>query len=611
MIAKRLQEQSKKLPKKPGVYLFKDSEGRVLYVGKAKDLRSRVRQYLLGQDSRLHVGLMLRKAVDVEIALTPTEKEALLLENTLIKRHSPRYNLQLKDDKNFLHIVLDMDKEWPHFELVRRIQKSRNWRTFGPFDSAQKARKTLAFVERNFPLRTCSDRTLKSRKRPCILHQMEKCVGPCVDGLTTQEEYSELVQDAVLFLEGRHQELLSTLRGKMQEASTQEDFEKAAGLRDLIQGIESTLQKQSVVDTALADRDIWGLWRDADAGVLLFLPVRAGMMLEPVGFPFSKSLQGDAEIVSSGLLQFYSSHALPREVLIPFSLPEQPVLEELLSAQRNGAFRLHVPKRGSKARLVELANQNAEARYRQRENKKERLEMALESLAKKCGLVGPPRRIECFDNSNFQGHSPVASQVVFLNGVPAKKLYRRYHIRGVEGPDDYASMEEVLGRRIRRAWLEDDFPDLIVVDGGVGQLSAALKVLKNHGSEGLAVVGLAKARTEKRRGAVGAVDKILIPGRSEPLILKDTDPALNLLRHLRDESHRFAVSFHRKTRKKASLYSELDAIQGLGPMRKKALLKHFGSLKAIREATSTDIAALKGFSLDLAQRIVSGLKRPD
>ena len=361
-----------------------------------------------------------------------------------------------------------------------------------------------------------------------------------------------------------------------------------------------------MVDTALADRDIWGLWRDADAGVLLFLPVRAGMMLEPVGFPFSKSLQGDAEIVSSGLLQFYSSHALPREVLIPFSLPEQPVLEELLSAQRNGAFRLHVPKRGSKARLVELANQNAEARYRQRENKKERLAMALESLAKKCGLVGPPRRIECFDNSNFQGHSPVASQVVFLNGVPAKKLYRRYHIRGVEGPDDYASMEEVLGRRIRRAWLEDDFPDLIVVDGGVGQLSAALKVLKNHGSRiggrwlGQGVLKSAEVRwsgDEFDSGAIGALD------------FERHRPGSQSLAPPERRIASFCGVFPSKN-EKASLYSELDAIQGQTDA-KKALLKHFGEPESIREASSTDIAALKGFSSDLAQRIVSGLKRPD
>ena len=606
-----LKEQSKNLPKKPGVYLFKDSDGRVLYVGKAKDLKTRVRQYILGQDARKHVVLMMRKAVEVEIALTSTEKEAFILENTLIKRHSPRYNLQLKDDKNFLHIALDMDKDWPRFQLVRRIEKSSNLRTFGPFTSAQQARKTLAFVERSFPLRTCSDRTLRSRKRPCILHQMERCVGPCVDGLTTQDDYTGLVQDATLFLEGRHTELLAVLHAKMKRASVEEDFERAANLRDLIQSIESTLQKQSVVDTNLGERDIWGLWRDADEGVLLLLPVRGGMMLEPVAFPFSKSLQADADILSSGLLQFYAAHRLPREVLIPFELSEQLVLEELLVAQRKGALRLHAPKRGAKARLVGLANENAEARFRQRENKNARLKMALESLAEHCGLVAAPHRIECFDNSNFQGHSPVASQVVFLDGKPAKHLYRRYHIRGVEGPDDYASMAEVLGRRIRRAWEEDDFPDLIVVDGGLGQLSAALKVLRDTGAEGQAVVGLAKARTEKRRGAVGAVDKILIPGRSEALILRDADPALNLLRHLRDESHRFAVSFHRKTRKKASLYSELDSIEGIGPSRKKALLKHFGSLKAIRAASAGEIEALAGFSSDLAKRIQTALNPPD
>jgi excinuclease ABC subunit C len=607
MRERSLREQAAKLPKKTGVYLFKDGRGKVLYVGKAKDLRARVRQYLLGQDSRKHVGLMLRKAQSVEVALTGTEKDALLLENTLIKRYHPRYNIQLRDDKNFLHIVLDSRQEWPRFRLVRRMDKAKGLRTFGPFVSATQARKTLAFVERSFPIRTCSDRTLNSRKRPCLLHQMHRCVAPCVEGHTSQPEYTALLEQAVLFLEGKHKELLVFLQQKMMVAAGAEEFERAARLRDLISSIEATLERQQMVDPALSNRDIWGLFREADEGVLSVIPVRAGMMLEPLSFPLKNLLQRDGEILAAGLLQFYSNQSPPREVLLPLPLADAEILEELLREERGGAFHLVCPQRGRKKRLTLLANKNAEARFRQIENALKRAELALESLGKHCGLAAPPRRIECFDNSNFQGDSPVASQVVFVDGKPAKALYRHYHIQSVKGPDDFASMAEVLGRRIRRAYAEEVFPDLIVVDGGRGQLSAALECLAQLGADHVPVIGLAKARREKRRGEVGAVDKIILPHRSEPLRLPDADPALNLLRHLRDESHRFAIRFHRKIRKKASMTSVLDGIEGVGPSRKKALLRHFGSLRALRGASVEEIAQVKGLSAALAGRVHGSL----
>jgi len=607
MSTQGLKEQAAKLPQKPGVYLFKDSRGQVLYVGKAKDLRARVRQYILGQDARKHVGLMMRKAENVEVALTDSEKDALLLENTLIKRYHPRYNVQLRDDKNFLHIALDSSHAWPRFRLVRRIDKSKSLRTFGPFASASQARKTLAFVERSFPVRTCSDRTLVSRKRPCLLHQMHRCVAPCVEGYTTRDEYQVLLDQAVLFLEGRHTELLVFLQNKMMSASDEEDFERAARLRDLIQSIEATLQRQQVVDTGLANRDVWGFFREADEGVLSVLPVRAGMMLEPLSFPFKKMLQEDAQVLAGALLQFYVDQSIPREVLLPFVLEESGVLEELLREEKGGALDLGFPQRGKKKRLVELANKNAEARFRQTENAGQRALAALEALAVHCSLPQPPRHIECFDNSNFQGESPVASQVVFVDGKPAKALYRHYHIKSVEGPDDFKSMAEVLTRRIRRAHDEQSFPDLIVVDGGKGQLSAALESLAQLGADHVPVVGLAKAKRERRGGDVEAVDKIILPGRSESLRLPDADPALNLLRHLRNESHRFAIAFHRKTRKKAGMASVLDGIEGVGPARKRSLLRHFGSLRALRAANIEEIAQVKGVSPSLAERVYEAL----
>ena len=603
-----LEQKSKKLPKKPGVYFFKDPSGKLLYVGKAKNLRARVRQYVLGQDQRQHVALMMRKAVDIEVALVSSEKEALILENTLIKRHRPRYNIQLRDDKNFLHIALDLDHAWPRFQLVRRIEKGKGRRYFGPYASAQQARKTLTFVERKFPFRTCSDRTLSSRKRPCLLHQMHRCVAPCVEGLTSTEEYREIVNEAVWFLEGRHQELVASLQEKMQRKSDEEAYEQAASLRDLIQSIKATLEHQQVVDTALADRDIWGFFRDSDAGQLVLLPVRRGMMLEPLSFAFEHSLEDDAHLLTSSLLQFYSKRLIPREIYVPLPVPEMSVIEELLREQSKRTVSVMQPKRGKKRRLVELANQNAQTRFKQAENVQKRREEALEQLAVHCGLPTPPRRIECFDNSNFQGMSPVASQVLFVDGQPEKSGYRRYHIRSVEGPDDFASMAEILGRRIRRAWEEDDFPDLIVVDGGKGQLSAAQAVLRELGAEHQAIVGLVKARTEKRRGDPMAFDKIVVPGCSDPIKLPDSDPALNLLRHLRDESHRFAINFHRKTRRKASIASELDGISGVGSVRKKRLLKHFGSLKRLRLASVEDVGGVSGISTALAQKIVDALR---
>lgn len=604
-----IDEKSQKLPRSPGVYLFKDSQEKVLYVGKAKNLKARVRQYVLGQDQRQHVGLMLRRAVDIEVVVAASEKEALLLENTLIKRHRPRYNIQLRDDKNFLHLALNTQHQWPRFSLVRRMEKKRGIRYFGPYASATQARKTLDFVERKFALRTCTDRTLASRKRPCLLHQIHRCVGPCVEGLTTPEEYRELLQEAVWFLEGRHQELVAALQTKMAQAAEAEDYERAAAHRDLIQSIEASLERQQVIDPSLADRDIWGIFRDSDAGELVVLQVRRGIMVEPLSFAFKNSLESDGDLLTSSLLQFYSQRQAPREVLLPMSIEEQASLQELLREQTGRAVDLSTPQRGRKRRLVDLANQNAQTRFRQAEDVVTRREAALSLLAEHCGLASPPRRIECFDNSNFQGASPVASQVLFVDGKPEKSGYRRYHIRSVEGPDDFASMAEVLGRRIRRAWEQDDFPDLIVVDGGKGQLSAAQAVLREHGAEQQPIIGLVKARTEKKRGEPSAFDKIVLPGEREPLRLRDSDPALNLLRHLRDESHRFAIAFHRKTRQKRSIASELDGIPGVGATRKKRLLRHFGSLKRVRQASVEELRAVEGISEALALAIREALSK--
>ncbi|MCB9797743.1 MAG: excinuclease ABC subunit UvrC [Alphaproteobacteria bacterium] len=602
-----LADQAAQLPKRSGVYLFKDARGKVLYVGKAKELRTRVRQYINGHDERFMVRFLVTLAVEVDVVVTDSEKEALILENTLIKRYRPRYNVQLRDDKNFLHLRLDVSQPWPRYTLVREM-KGDGARYFGPYSSARKARSTLAFLQRSFPLRTCSDKVLAARRRPCLLHQMGRCVAPCVDGFTTPEAYGELAEQSMMLLEGRDQDLTERLAHRMMEAAEAEDFEEAARVRDLLREIQATLERQKVADAKLEDRDIWGVYRDGGRGVVAIVPVREGMMLEPDYLEFSVGLDAADEQLSSWINTVYGPGSfIPPELLLPELPAAAEALSEVLWERRGLKVDLRVPQRGEKARLVRLAADNARDRARRRADEAERRARALTRIAEICGLPEPPHRIECFDNSNIQGEQPVASQVVFLDGQPAKKEYRHYRIRTVEGPDDYASMEEVLGRRFRRAVEEGVFPDLLVVDGGKGQLNVALSVLASLGLDEQPVIGLAKPRAEKRRGEFDAVDKIVLPYQEELVRLADNDPALNLLRHVRDESHRFAVSFHRRLRRKSSLGSVLDGIPGIGPKRRKALLRHFGSARALLDASPEQIAEVPGIGAKVAEQIVEAL----
>ena len=604
MIDPELLEKAQRLPRGSGVYLFKGRRGVVLYVGKAKDLKSRVSQYLSGHDERSKIPFLLSQATDIEVVLTHTEKEALILENSLIKRYAPRYNSQLRDDKNFLHILLDNRTCWPRFRLVRKLETGT---LFGPFHSAKKARKTLDFAHRAFGLRTCSDRVLKSRKRPCLLHQLDRCVAPCVDGHTTEEDYAKRVEDALSFLSGKRSEAIDGLTQRMKEAAEREEFERAARLRDLIGHVRTTLEQQQVVDRRQKERDVWAWFREGDTGCVVVLPVRGGLMLDPKSFFFDEVAEDDAELLSSWLNQWYGpSIEVPSEILVQREPIDVQVLQEVLAMRSGHAIRIHAPKRGEKKRLLDLASTNAKDRYRRTTTQEERVYRALDQLASLAGLHEHPKRIECFDNSNLQGKHPVASQVVFIDGSPAKKEYRSYHIKHASGRDDYESMREVLTRRLKRGWKEQVFPDLLVVDGGRGQLGIALQVLEDLGLEQIPVLGLAKARTEKRQGQVGAVDKVVLPS-GELVRLEDHNPALNLLRHLRNESHRFAIGFHRRTRSKSTITSKLDEIDGIGPARRRALLKHFGSLGALKKAEVSAISEVPGVGAELAQKIAQTL----
>jgi excinuclease ABC subunit C len=600
-----LETRAAELPTTAGVYLFKDRRGKVIYVGKAVNLRARVRQYLAGTDERAMVPFLVRHAADVEVVLTHTEKEALLLENTLIKKHRPRFNAKLRDDSNFLHLRVDSRKPWPRYDLVRRI-KDDGARYFGPYHSASKARTTLAFLQRAFPLRTCSDSVLASRRRPCLLHQMGRCAAPCV-GLVSEAEYTGILDGSMHLLEGRRQPAVDHLRQRMNAAAEAMEFEKAARLRDLMFSIQASLERQGVVARDLGERDVWGLFREGRRGAFAVVPIREGMMTEPRSAAIALG-EDDPELLSSLLNTHYSGEApIPPEVLVPVLPPDLEALQDVLSERRGGRVRISAPQRGDKARLVALAGDNARARYLRETDEDQRHVQAMRELAEALELPGPPHRIECFDNSNFQGTNPVAAMAVFLDGRPARAEYRRYKVKTVVGADDYATMREILERRFRRAVEEALFPDLLVVDGGKGQLAVAQAVLQDLGLHQQAVCGIAKPKVERRRGERDATDKIYLPHRKEALRLGAGHPGLRILQHVRDEVHRHAVRYHRQVRSRQALGSLLEEIPGVGPARRKALLTALGSAEAVADAPVEVLAEVAGIGPELARAIHAAL----
>ena len=615
----QLQATLKRLPDRPGVYLLKDDRGDVLYVGKAQSLRNRVRSYWQKQAGPRGPGDVHRirevigRVADVEYTMTDSVSEALLLEANLIKRFRPRFNVRLKDDKSYPYIKVTLADDFPRIERTRKLPNDGS-RYFGPYASASSVDESMNLVRRLFPFRTCTidirdgERALQ---RPCLLYHIKRCQGPCIQAISKDDYRADIVQ-IELFLEGRQETLVRALRKEMAVAAEATEYERAATLRDKIRAIERTMESQKMAAFARTELDLVGIARqDAQAAIQLFV-IRNGKLIGRDVYLVDATREApDDEVLGSFLEQYYArASSVPREVYVPFLPPGAADLEAFLSDRRGTGVRLHVPQRGERRELLALATRNAgetlareQARWLADQGK---TLAALEQLADALELPGPPMRIECYDISTFQGAESVGSMVVFEEGKPRTGEYRRFRIRAVQGPNDFASHQEVLRRRFRLTKTGDEgadeerrwaMPDLVIVDGGKGQVSAAKEVLDELGLHELPLAGLAKEREE-----------LFLPGRPEPILLPPTSSALYLVQRLRDEAHRFAITYHRDLRSKRTVRSAFDDLPGVGPKRRRELLKVFGSVKRVRDAPVEQIAAVPGISRALAERIKATLE---
>jgi len=610
--ARSLEDRLAAVPPRPGVYLLKDRHGKVIYVGKAVNLRSRVRTYLRGGDERTQMRFLVERLAEFETLVTANEKEALILENNLIKQYRPRYNIRLKDDKSYVSVKVTMQDAWPRVLVTRRIVKDGG-RYFGPFHSASAVRESLDLIRKIFPLRTCSDAVFRNRSRPCIEYDIKRCLAPCVLPVD-RAAYDAHLRQAMALLEGRNREVAGWLQARMTEAAEAERFEEAARLRDQLRAVETTQQRQQVVDHGGIDQDVFGLYREGGAVEVQVLFVRRGTLVSNQAYAFDDWEFPDAEVLEAVLTQFYQAHDrdVPDEILLPVGISDAEVRAEYLGERRGRRVAILVPQRGDKLRLTTLAGENARQSFVERRAAADRGARQVAELARQLHLRTPPARIECVDIATFQGGESVGSVVAFLDGQPDKDRYRRFRIKTVEGTDDFASVAEVLRRRFRNAKEKGDLPDLLVIDGGPGQLAAARAALAELELTALPVVSLAKERVERDSTAEAIQrrpERVFLPGRKNPVVLRTNSTALFLLQRLRDEAHRFANAYHRKLRSRARLRSPLDAIAGVGPTRRRALLREFGSVKGIRSASVDALAAVPGIGTALAAQIKEELAK--
>jgi len=582
-----LTEKLETLPVRPGVYMFKDGEGHVLYVGKARVLRDRVRSYFqAGRPIDPQRGDMVSQITDLDLVVTDTEMEALALENNFIKRHQPRFNILLRDDKNHPYLKLTLDEEYPRIYVVRRVAEDGN-AYGGPYIPAKLGRRTASMVHRIFGIRSCKETLNGRRPRPCLQYQIKRCLAPCVEEICSLDRYHQASQDARLFLEGRTDEVVRSLRAQMEEAAQDSRFEEAATLRDHIRALDRLEAPQKITTTDIDERDLFGAHVEWDRGALQVFSVREGKVVGREGYLVHRVAEPE-RFLSSAIQQYYADgqRYVPREVLVPVEIPDRGLLEEWLSARRGTQVRIRIPQRGEKVRLLEMVVRNArlafDLEWRHPRTQSEEILRGLQDLLQ---LEVEPRRIECFDISNIQGSDVVASMVVFEDGLSKKSDYRKFRIKGLGGtPDDFASMREVVGRRYRRLLEEGkELPDLVLIDGGKGQLSAATEALAELGLGDQPVASLAKRE-----------ELIFVPGHDEPVALPRSSPILQFVQRVRDEAHRFAIGFHRQTRSKRTLRSELDEIPGVGPIKRRKLLSRFGSLRGVRGASIEELTSAVG-----------------
>ncbi len=588
-------KQLEQFPMQPGVYLMKDAEGKIIYVGKAKQLKVRVKQYFASSgDSRPMVPFLIQQIAHIDTIIVPSEKEALLLENTLIKKHQPKFNAILKDDKTFISLMINNRHPWPMLRLIRYKGKPKdNGLYFGPYTSAYAARQTYELLLRLFPLRQCSDEELKRRTRPCLLYSIKRCCAPCVSKCS-KEEYESYVKGSIRFLKGQDKEIVRELYIEMEKASESLQYEKAASLLKTIRQLEHVVHSDQIVAKINGtDTDVINFYRQGEEIMLAQLLFREGNLVGSEHFSFSNILEDDEELITSFLMQHYRFlDNLPKEIFLPFPLKEMASLEEILFEQLKTKIVLTAPQKGDKRALIELAKENAKVLFIQEKNQQEIQEKQLLDLQETLKLNRYPQRIECFDTSHIAGDEAVAAMVTFTNGEKETKRYRLFRIKTASFADDYAATREALTRRLIRAKEEDDLPDLIIIDGGKGHLNTALEVFKQLDIASVDVIGVAKESGRHDKGVTQ--EQIFLPGHHDPIFLNPRSSLLFLLQKIRDEAHRKAITFHRQRRGKKNLISKVDSISGIGPVKRARLLKHFGSFEKICKATEEELSKVQG-----------------
>jgi len=580
-----LENKLKNLPSSPGVYLMKDAKHKVIYVGKAKNMKNRVKSYFQkNTDNRLYTEYLVRRVADINFVLTETEKEALILENNLIKQFKPKFNINLRDDKTFISVKLEVDKKFPYPKVVRQIEDDGAM-YFGPYASARAVRETLRYIHETIPIRKCPDNVFKKRVKPCLYYQIHKCLGPCC-GLVDKVSYQGLIDHVILILKGKQGDLIDVLKKQMYEESKSMRYERAAKIRDRIRAIEETVERQRIHSMTFVDRDVFGYYREGNEVYIEVMFIRSGNMEDVASYHFSTNHNTIKEVFRSFLNQFYNqTRFIPSEIIIPVESADAKLLEEWLSERKGRKVEVIHPQRGDKVRLVEMAQKNAENAYMVSQVRKEDFIRTLQTLKETLKLKQIPERIECFDISNIFGKQAVGSMVTFEQGEPNKSRYKRFKIKTVGRIDDYAMMHEVLTRRYKRAVEEGDLPNLIMVDGGKGQLGVALKVFEELAIGNVDLIALAKGGKERDISDEKFGERVFVPYVSEAIVLDPSSPELLFLDKVRDEAHRFAIAYHRKLRDKEYYRSPLDEIPGIGVARKKALMKCFGSVEGIRNAT--------------------------